>query len=141
VRIAPILVAPFLAACAVRRAEPGSGSGVCAFSRSATIAERVSVDTVLLPPHTSLRVDRMPRLSYPDNLRIDNVEGRVRATFVLDTAGLVMSGTAVITEASAREFEESVCRFLRNVRYQPVLVAGRPRRARVVDMEFNFTLH
>src|SRR5690242_12746997 len=46
---------------------------------------------------------------YPAMMRAQNVDGRVITNFVIDTAGVVLLGTAVITKESNLDFGSAVC--------------------------------
>jgi hypothetical protein len=55
------------------------------------------------------------------------VEGRVISSFVIDTLGRVVAGSARIHEESSFEFGQAVCAWLREVRFAPLRVDGRAR--------------
>jgi TonB family protein len=78
--------------------------------------------------------------AYPVPQRNAGQEGQVRVSFVIDTLGRVVRGTAEITEESARAFGQSVCVFLRSAKYAPIVLAGRPRTVWIVNQNFGFRL-
>jgi TonB family protein len=90
-----------------------------------------------LPRPTVL--DRGPR--YPVSLRNRHIQGQLVAAFVIDTAGRVEAQSISFVEpGSHREFQQSVCKFLREeARFIPGRSDGRPRRT-LVFMPFTFTL-
>ncbi len=77
---------------------------------------------------------------YPDALRERGVEDTVLATFVVDTAGRVVRGSAYITEEGDTAFGDAVCEALRHVLFEPLRIDSRQLSARVVDYPTTFTL-
>jgi len=77
---------------------------------------------------------------YPHELRDQGVEGRVQSTFVIDTLGLVVPGSAYITYESRREFGDAVCTWLRQSRFTPFVADGRRRSVRVLEVPTTFEL-
>ena len=76
---------------------------------------------------------------YPIDLRNQRVQGEVRASFVVDTLGRVARGSSGILEESHHAFGQSVCEFLRNAEFEPVVVGGKRVSVRFVGMRFMFT--
>ena len=85
------------------------------------------------------RIDRGPR--YPTSLRSSGVTGQLVAAFVIDTAGRAEPRSiSFVGPFAHREFQESVCKFLREeARFVPGRSGDRPRRT-LVFMAFAFTL-
>jgi hypothetical protein len=78
---------------------------------------------------------------YPVEMRNRFIEGSVRATFVVDTAGRVPPGTTVITAESNRAFGDAVCTWLAGAaRFEPLVVGGRRYAVRVANYPVDFTL-
>jgi hypothetical protein len=78
---------------------------------------------------------------YPVDMRNRSVEGSVRAAFVVDTAGRVPPGTAVITAESDRAFGDAVCTWLAGAaRFEPLVVGGRRYAVRMENYPVDFTL-
>ena len=75
---------------------------------------------------------------YPIDLRNQRVQGDVRASFVVDTLGRVVRESSGILEESHPAFGQSVCEFLRNAAFEPVVVEGKRVSVRVVGMRFQF---
>ena len=67
------------------------------------------------------------------------VEGEVLARFVVDTAGGVEAKSIEILQASHGLFGDAVTEWLRQTRYAPALVSGRPVR-QLVQQSIGFTL-
>jgi TonB family protein len=80
-----------------------------------------------------------PPLEYPRRLRDRSIEGHVTIRFVIDTLGLAEQQTIEIVEASHEGFIESAKNIVRNSRYRPGQVRGRPVRVWSV-ITINFTL-
>lgn len=96
--------------------------------------------------YTAATVDRivMPLAGnaspiYPTRLSGAGVEGEVLARFVVDTTGRVESKSIEILQTSHGLFGEAVTRWLRENRYAPALVNGRPVR-QLVQQSIGFTL-
>ena len=77
---------------------------------------------------------------YPHELRAQGVEGSVRSTFVIDTLGHVVPASAYITYESRREFGDAVCTWLRQSRFAPLVVDGRRRSVRLLEVPTTFEL-
>jgi len=81
-----------------------------------------------------------PAPRYPQNLRIERVEGRVRSNLVVDTLGAVIPGTVFITFETRREFGDAVCVAHLHTRFTPLIVDGRRRTVRLLEIPTTFTL-
>lgn len=77
---------------------------------------------------------------YPESMLTNGETGRVRAQFVLDTAGRVEPGSLAIEASTHRFFSASVCAAAGRATYTPVRRAGRPVRALVAGVPFEFKL-
>jgi TonB family protein len=80
-----------------------------------------------------------PPLEYPDRLRDRGIEGRVVLQFVIDTLGRAERETIEIVEASHDGFVEPAKDIVRNSRYRPGRMRGRPVRVWSV-VTINFSL-
>jgi len=79
-----------------------------------------------------------PPLEYPDGLRDRGIEGHVVIRFVLDSLGVPEKETIEIVEATHTGFVESAKSIVRNSRYRPGRVRGRPVRVwSVVTINFD----
>jgi hypothetical protein len=79
---------------------------------------------------------------YPQTLRAQNVEGRVIASFVIDTTGVVLVGTAAITEESNPGFGSAVCMWLqRDARFEPLVVGDHRYLVRMTNFPVDFGLN
>ena len=76
---------------------------------------------------------------YPDDYRINNVEGEVKVAFIIDTTGAVERGSIRVLSSSGPLFDTSVRRALPAMRFQPMMIDCKPH-ALVVMQPFNFTL-
>jgi hypothetical protein len=145
------LTALFVVACASPSARPPAVSSTAfdgkprpcdpAAARELA-ASAFSADTTLVgdqhEPGGGIRpVSRVwPR--YPTELRARGVDGRVQSTFVIDTLGRVVPGSAYITYESHREFGDAVCSWLRDSRFAPFLVDGRRLSVRLLRVPTTF---
>ena len=78
---------------------------------------------------------------YPVDLRNRGVQGSAHATWVVDTTGAVVRGTAIINAETNRAFGDAVCTWLADVaRFEPLVVRGRPYTVRIANSPFDFTL-
>lgn len=91
-------------------------------------------------------VDRLARLidgtgtpDYPDVLRNNGIEGEVRVSFVIDSAGRADPATLVVVHSSHALFTEAVRRALPRMRFLPAQSAGRNVRL-LVEMPFVFSV-
>ena len=77
---------------------------------------------------------------YPADEKQNNIEGRVLASFVVDTVGRVVPGSEVITQETDRGFGDAVCSYLRAVRFVPYERDGRRVRIDFRDQLTTFAL-
>lgn len=77
---------------------------------------------------------------YPETLRAEGVQGTVVSTFVVDTTGRVLPGSAVITFETRRQFGNAVCTFYDRAEFTPLVRADRRLTVRVVDAVWTFRL-
>ena len=82
----------------------------------------------------------MRALRYPPRLREQGVEGQVIATYIVDTTGRVIPGTAVINLETDVAFGDAVCAFLAQVRFTPFIANGRRYSVRILENTFKFSL-
>jgi TonB family protein len=95
---------------------------------------------------TRLEVDRMVERYeasaapvYPPRLSALGKEGRVQATFVVDTTGQVDSASVQVLASDDPEFSESVRAALGDMRFHPATRGGRAVR-QLVEQRFNFRI-
>ena len=81
-----------------------------------------------------------PPPRYPDMLRSANVEGEVRAQFVVDTTGRAEMNTFKVLKSSHDLFTNSVKSALANMHFYPAEVGGRKVK-QLVQMPFVFGLN
>jgi hypothetical protein len=74
---------------------------------------------------------RAPR--YPDNERTAHNEAYIVLAYVIDTTGRAEWRSASFLREGSASFRESVCDYLRRVRYTPLIQDGRARRALVIQ--------
>src|SRR6185369_8882740 len=93
---------------------------------------------------TLLEVDRMVERYeasaapiYPPKLSALGKEGRVQATFVVDTTGQVDMASVEVLASDDPEFSESVRTALGEMRFHPAKRHGRAVR-QLVEQRFNF---
>jgi hypothetical protein len=78
---------------------------------------------------------------YPIELRNRGVEGSAQATWVVDTTGAVVPGTAIINAETNKAFGDAVCTWLTNgTRFEPLVVRGRRVTVRIANYPIDFTL-
>lgn len=77
----------------------------------------------------------LPR--YPDLLRVQRLEGRAVARFIVGADGRVELGSVQILEASHPAFAESVRAVVARLRFSPARVGRRPVR-QLVEVPFGF---
>ncbi len=96
----------------------------------ATFALRESAPTL----HTS-----RDALYYPDEYRLQNIEGSVLAVFIITDTGNVDRSSIRVISSDGPLFTEAVIRFLADVRFQPYKLdcVARPM---VATQQFNFSL-
>lgn len=78
---------------------------------------------------------------YPIEQRNARMHGEVRVSFVVDTTGKIIRGTAEVVAESHRAFGQSVCEYMRRARFAPVVLDGQPRIVRVTNQRFLFETH
>ena len=74
---------------------------------------------------------------YPDDLKRQGIDGRVVATFVIDTTGLADMSTFRVLHASDARFQEAVRRAVGAMTFHPAEIAGRKVK-QVVEEPFDF---
>ena len=77
-------------------------------------------------------------LHYPDDVRLANRTGIVRARFVIDTLGGVVPGSSIIEASSDERFARAVCQALPTLKFAPVIVDGHKAVAGFVHVPFTF---
>ncbi len=95
--------------------------------------ERAIVDREV-GPHSS-----NPSPRYPTELRSANIEGRVRARFVVDTTGRVIMASVTVDASTHPAFSRAVVDALRHARFTPAEFRGR-RVPQLVAQPFVFVL-
>jgi TonB family protein len=97
-------------------------------------------DTVAnAPPGRPLNL-REANIRYPVDLYEKKVEGEVRANFVIDSSGAVVSESINILSSSHRDFSDAVTQHLRALRFEPARRDGRPVCALMHGWPFRFRL-
>ena len=96
--------------------------------------------------HTAADVDRIvapltgnASPAYPRQLAAAGIEGDVTVRFVVDTAGRVEFSSIEIVQASHALFGDAVRAWLKQTRYSPALLSGRPVR-QLVQQRVGFSL-
>jgi outer membrane biosynthesis protein TonB len=81
-----------------------------------------------------------PTPAYPSALKVRNIEGRVEAQFLVDTAGRVDLSTFKLINADSTKdaFVDAVKEALARTRYSPAEIRGRKVR-QLVQQSFYFT--
>jgi TonB family protein len=82
---------------------------------------------------------KVGELIYPDELRLQNIQGSVLVQVVVEASGRANLATLKVLRSSHPLFTESVKRFLLFARYRPAELKGRPVR-QLVQQPFNFRL-
>ena len=79
---------------------------------------------------------------YPVDLRNRGVQGSAHATWVVDTTGAVVRGTAIIESETDKAFGTAVCAWLAGgARFEPfVAQGGRRITVRITNYPVDFTL-
>ena len=72
-----------------------------------------------------------PPLGYPPLLRRAGIEGQVVVEFVVDSTGVVDSASVEVIESSHRAFEVPAATAIRNSRFRPAVIGGKPVRLRI----------
>jgi len=140
VRQALLFIAAFtLTACLTRprRAAAPEPSCPALAASPAAVPDTLVYDTLSV----TTRPQRIsaPRVEYPDRLREDGVNGRVVVDVVIDPSGHAEPGTERVVAASHREFVAPTMKLLRESRFCPGTVIGRPVRVRVL-IPINFSV-
>lgn len=107
-----------------RGASPGSADG----PRWAAQVEKIALP---LPGN--------PVPAYPGILRTAGIEGSVTLRFVIDTAGVVEPGSAVVVRSDHELFTAATLRALPTHRFLPAEVGGRKVRM-LVEQRFEFAI-
>ena len=76
---------------------------------------------------------------YPEMLKNAGFQGKVLASFVIDTAGRVDASTFKIISSSHESFSTAVRAQLKNMRFQPAEVGGRKVK-QLVQLPFEFSI-
>jgi protein TonB len=76
---------------------------------------------------------------YPTALRASGVEGKLVATFIIDTTGRAEAASIRFAKDGNRMFEESVRSALATMRFIPARI-GAAKVRQVVEMPFVFTI-
>lgn len=120
-----------------RAGERSSAIGLVPFGQTARPTDSV---------FTELEVDRMVERYessaapiYPPKLSAMGKEGRVQATFVVDTTGAIDMSSVHVLESNDPEFTASVRTALGGMRFRPATRGGRAVR-QLVEQRFNFRL-
>ena len=108
-------------------------------TRLSAIEVDTTIDVTATGPSRLLQQRSSGGPRYPTDLRNQRVQGDVRASFVVDTLGRVVHGSSGILEESHPAFGQSVCEFLRNAAFEPVVVGGKRVAVRFVGMRFMFS--
>jgi TonB family protein len=108
---------------------PGTAVGTGRRCRpSAAPLSNLQADTVVTgeAPFLYSRIRPTPVAPrYPVDEKQQGVEGRVLASFVIDTLGRVVPGSESIARETARGFGDAVCAYLRAARFIPLESNGR----------------
>jgi len=80
-----------------------------------------------------------PRPVFPTQLRSAGVSGTVTVRFIVDTAGVVESGSVQVLDATHPLFADAVRAWIPRTRYFAAQVAGRPVR-QLVQQRVEFQL-
>lgn len=110
-----------------------------ACTRLAVVEADTTVDATATNPTHLLHQRSAGGPRYPIDLRDQRVQGDVRATYVVDTLGRVVRGSAGILEESHPAFGQAVCAHLSTVAFDPVVIAGKRVSVRVVGARFLFS--
>lgn len=116
----------------------------CVHSRAATDnqAGRYPLpENVVIAPESGVG----PRLSsgriatpmYPADARSRRLQARPVVAYIVDTVGLIESGTVTFLSDEPRVFRRSICEWASVARFDPLIRDRRPRRALVVT-SFSF---
>jgi len=120
------------------RQRPGQRSsalGLAPFGAPVSLAD--SVFTLLEVDRMVERYEASAAPIYPPKLSALGKEGRVQATFVVDTTGQVDIASVEVLASDDPEFSESVRTALGEMRFHPATRHGRAVR-QLVEQRFNF---
>lgn len=110
----------------------GSGGGTGMTAGSDALPTEATVDS----PVRAL-TDRAP--AYPETLRAAGIGGIVRLRFVVDTTGRAELSSIRVVDSSHELFTRAVLLALRQARFTPGTVAGRPVRT-LVERSYRFDI-
>jgi len=79
------------------------------------------------------------RPAYPDSLRAQGIEGRVRVQVVVDTSGRVEPGSAVVVQSPNAGFNQAALAFVYMAHFRPATRHGHAVRA-LVEVPIDFKL-
>jgi len=117
--------------------ERSSALGLVPFGQAARPAD--SVFTMLEVERMAERYEGSAAPIYPPELSALGKEGRVVATFVVDTTGPVEMTSVQVVASDDPEFSESVRTALGEMQFRPATRGGRPVR-QLVEQRFNFRI-
>jgi protein TonB len=117
--------------------ERSSALGLVPFGQAARPTD--SVFTMLEVERIAERYEGSAAPIYPPKLSALGKEGRVVATFVVDTTGRVEMTSVQVVASDDPEFSESVRTALGEMQFRPATRGGRPVR-QLVEQRFNFRI-
>jgi len=79
-------------------------------------------------------------INFPAELKLEHRSGIVRARFAIDTVGRVIPGSGIIEASSDEQFARAVCYGIPNLKYEPVVLAGRKAVVGLVHVPFTFAV-
>jgi hypothetical protein len=130
------------AACAGRRWEEIPAVADLSVPRPCNSSDLAAIwtESVPLVADTALQhvVAGGSALQYPAELKLESRSGLVRARFVIDTAGRVIPGSAVVEAFSDDQFARAVCYALPRLQFAPVVLDGHKIVAGLVHVPFTF---
>jgi len=122
------------------RQRPGERSRALGLARMGQQARPTdSVFTMLEVERMVERYESSAAPVYPPRLSALGKEGRVQATFVVDTTGRVDMSSVHVLASDDPEFSESVRTALGEMRFRPATRGGRAVR-QLVEQRFNFRI-
>jgi len=121
----------------LRPGERSSALGLAPFGPPARLGD--SVFTMLEVERMVERCEGSAAPVYPPKLSALGKEGRVVATFVVETTGLVEMTSVQVLASDDPEFSESVRTALGEMRFRPATRGRRPVR-QLVEQRFNFRI-
>jgi TonB family protein len=127
-------------------AGPRDGGDRAASTGDAPVAQAAATDVVADSIYLAWEVEnpaafdaRSAAPAYPDSLRLNGVEGRVIAQFVVDTTGRVDVPSFVLLESTHGRFTASVREALPRMLFRPAELGGR-RIKQLVQLPFVFRI-